>query len=154
MSEATLAASSVRTALLDRATCSLFHVGRVVFSFAIVALGVETLVSARYVTDGLGPQYKVIPVLPWLPAIPRLAYLFGAILVACGAGFLSQRTVHSEHDQRKREQVAACAREEIRRSFPRPRRHRRAIARVDSVARFLGRVLRSGIHRRRLEHRL
>jgi hypothetical protein len=83
----------VRTAWFDRATSSLFHAGRVVFSLAIVALGVETRVCARYVTDGLGPRYKVIPVLPWLPTIPWLAYLFGAILVACGAGLLSQRTV-------------------------------------------------------------
>ena len=93
MSEAILADSSVRTARLDRAAGALLHVGCVVFSLAIVALGVETLVCARYVSDGLGPQYKVIPVLPWLPAIPWLAYLFGAILVACGAGLLSQRTV-------------------------------------------------------------
>lgn len=134
MFEGTLAASSVRTAWFDRATSSLFHVGRVVFSLAIVALGVETLVCARYVTDGLGPQYKVIPVLPWLPAIPWLAYLFGAILVACGAGLLNAGV--------------RCG------PFPCPHGHRRAIARVDSVARVLGRVFRSGIHRRRLEHRL
>lgn len=87
MSEATLAAGSERTGWFDRATSLLFHVGRVVFSLAIVALCVETLVCARYVTDGLGPQYKVIPVLPSLPAIPWLAYLFGAILVACGTVF-------------------------------------------------------------------
>src|SRR5207245_11404527 len=40
-----------------------------------------------------GPHYKVVPVIPWLPAIPSLAYLVGAILVLCGAGLLFQRTL-------------------------------------------------------------
>ena len=39
------------------------------------------------------PYYKVVPVIPWLPAIPSLAYLVGAILVLCGAGLLFQRTL-------------------------------------------------------------
>ena len=46
----------------------LRRVGRAVFAFAMLALGVETLMYARDATDALGPQYKVIPVLPWLPA--------------------------------------------------------------------------------------
>jgi uncharacterized membrane protein len=66
----------------------LFNLGRVVFSLAIIGLGVETLVCARYVGHSLGPQYDVIPVLPWLPANPAIAYSFGAIWVLCGAGLL------------------------------------------------------------------
>jgi hypothetical protein len=50
------------------------------FSFAIIALGIETLVCARYESNALGPRYKIIPVLPFLPAIPWLAYVFGTIL--------------------------------------------------------------------------
>jgi len=34
-----------------------------------------------------------VPVIPWLPAIPSLAYLVGAILVLCGADLLFQRTL-------------------------------------------------------------
>jgi nicotinamidase-related amidase/uncharacterized membrane protein len=37
----------------------------------------------------------VIPVIPWLPAIPSLAYIFGAILVVLGAGLLFKRTVRT-----------------------------------------------------------
>ena len=33
--------------------------------------------------------------IPWLPAISWLAYLFGAVWVACGVGLLSRRTVRA-----------------------------------------------------------
>ncbi|MFZ0863220.1 MAG: hypothetical protein WCA27_23065 [Candidatus Sulfotelmatobacter sp.] len=79
----------------EQAAIVLFNVGRVVFSLAIVGLGIETLVCARYVGHSLGAQYAVIPALPWLPAIPWVAYLFGAIWVACGAGLLSRRTLRA-----------------------------------------------------------
>ena len=62
--------------------------GRVIFAVAIIAMGVETIVCARQATHSLGPQYDVIPVLPWLPSIPLLAYFFGAVWVFCGAGIL------------------------------------------------------------------
>lgn len=71
----------------------LFNVGRVVFSLAIIGLGVETLICARYVGHSLGPEYAVIPALPWLPANPWIAYSFGAIWVLCGAGILSRYTL-------------------------------------------------------------
>ncbi len=71
----------------------MFNAGRALFSLAIVALGVETLFCARTVGHSLGPQYNVIPALPWLPAIPVVAYLFGVTWVACGAGLLSSRTL-------------------------------------------------------------
>jgi len=72
---------------------SLRRTGQFIFSFAMVALGVETVVCAGDVTHALGPQSEVIPVIPWLPAIPWLAYLFGAILIFCGVGLLAIRTV-------------------------------------------------------------
>jgi len=68
-------------------------IGRYIFSFAIVAFGVETWVIARQVGHSLGPQYDVLNVLPWLPANPWVAYLFGAIWVACGVGLLFERTI-------------------------------------------------------------
>ena len=61
----------------------------------MVALGVETLICARDAAQVLGPQYNVIPVIPWLPAISWLAYLFGAVWVACGVGLLSRRTART-----------------------------------------------------------
>ena len=61
----------------------------------MVALGVETLICARAAAQVLGPQYNVIPVIPWLPAISWLAYLFGAVWVACGVGLLSRRTART-----------------------------------------------------------
>lgn len=74
---------------------ALFNMGRVLFSLAIIGLGIETLICARAATHSLGPGYEVIPVLPWLPAIPWVAYLFGAIWVICGAGLLSRRTLRT-----------------------------------------------------------
>lgn len=84
-----IAAESTR---LDRVADALAGPGRALFSLAIIGLGAETLVCARDATHALGARYSVVPVLPWLPAIPWLAYLFGAIWIACGAGLLSRRT--------------------------------------------------------------
>src|SRR5437764_5624556 len=67
--------------------------GRLLFSLAIIGIGVETLICSYVSSHSLGPHYKVVPVIPWLPAIPSLAYLVGAILVLSGAGLLFQRTL-------------------------------------------------------------
>jgi uncharacterized membrane protein len=67
--------------------------GRLLFSLAIIGIGVETLICSYVSSHSLGPHYKVVPVIPWLPAIPSLAYLVGAILALCGAGLLFQRTL-------------------------------------------------------------
>src|SRR6266699_3015674 len=67
--------------------------GRLLFSLAIIGIGVETLICSYVSSHSLGPPYKVVPVIPWLPAIPSLAYLVGAILILCGASLLFQRNV-------------------------------------------------------------
>jgi hypothetical protein len=67
--------------------------GRLLFSLAIIAIGVETLICSYVSSHSLGPHYKVVPVIPWLPAITGLAYLVGAIFVVCGAGILFRRTL-------------------------------------------------------------
>jgi len=67
--------------------------GRLLFSLAIIGIGVETLVCLYVSSHQPGPHYKVVPVIPWLPAIPGLAYAVGAILISCGAGLLFQRTL-------------------------------------------------------------
>src|ERR1035437_237363 len=90
-----LEAISTKRMRFERAAALLVRLGRALFSLAIVGLGIETLVCARYVGHSLGRQYEVIPALPWLPAIPWVAYLFGAIWMACGAGLLSKRTVRT-----------------------------------------------------------
>src|SRR5438445_12720384 len=61
--------------------------GRLLFSLAIIGIGVETVICS-YLSG-----HKVVPVIPWVPAIPSLAYLVGVILVVCGAGLLFQRTL-------------------------------------------------------------
>jgi uncharacterized membrane protein len=66
--------------------------GRLLFSLAIIGIGIETLICSYVSSYSPGPYYKVVPVIPWLPAIPILAYLVGALLVLCGAGLLFQRT--------------------------------------------------------------
>jgi hypothetical protein len=77
--------------LFDR----LFLPGRAIFALVIIAIGIETLAIARVVAHPLGPQYHAVSVLPWLPAIPWLAYLFGLIWIACGLGLLSNRTLRT-----------------------------------------------------------
>jgi uncharacterized membrane protein len=67
--------------------------GRVLFSLAIIGIGVETLICSYGSSQSLGPPYKVVPVIPWLPAIPSLAYSVGAIFILCGASLLFQRKV-------------------------------------------------------------
>ena len=62
----------------------LQRIGRILFSIAIIGIGVETFICAA------GP--KVVPVIPWLPAIPILAYPAGIIFVACGAGLFVQKS--------------------------------------------------------------
>src|SRR5437867_10056709 len=49
--------------------------GRLLFSLAIIGIGVETLICS-YVSS-----HKVVPVIPWLPAIPSLAYPVGTIFM-------------------------------------------------------------------------
>jgi uncharacterized membrane protein len=65
--------------------------GRFVFSTAILALGIETLVRAQTVDNSLGLGSRVIPVIPWPPAIPWLAYAIGIVWIACAAGLLTAR---------------------------------------------------------------
>src|SRR5205814_5520580 len=67
--------------------------GRLLFSLAIIGIGVETLICSYVSSHSLGPHFKVVPVIPWLPAIPSLAYLVGAIFILSGAGLLFQRTL-------------------------------------------------------------
>jgi uncharacterized membrane protein len=85
-------ATSGKTSRLEPPS-ALPILGRSIFALAILGLGVETIVCAGEVSRSLGPQYQVIPVIPWLPAISWLAYLFGTILVLCALGLLSTRTI-------------------------------------------------------------
>jgi uncharacterized membrane protein len=82
---------------LERAIDALLSPGRAIFALAIIGLGIETLVCAQHVIflypQASNPRFKVIPVLPFLPPIPWLAYLSGAILAICGAGLLFKRTL-------------------------------------------------------------
>jgi hypothetical protein len=71
-------AISTERTRLNWAADALLSPGRAVFALAIIALGIETLVCARI-----------------LPAIPWLAYMFGPVLAACGAGLLFKRTLRT-----------------------------------------------------------
>ena len=92
-------AISTERTRLNWAADALLSPGRAVFSLAIIAFGIETLVCARSAIflypQGSNPRFKVIPILPFLPAIPWLAYMFGPVLAACGAGLLSKRTMRT-----------------------------------------------------------
>lgn len=68
-------------------------IGRVIFALAMLGLGVESLVCAHVSGPNLGFGYTAIPILPFLPPLPWLGYLFGVILAACAVGMLIPRTV-------------------------------------------------------------
>jgi hypothetical protein len=67
--------------------------GRLLFSLAIIGIGVETLICAYAATHSPGLYHGVTPVVPWLPELPSLAYCAGLIFILCGAGLLFQRTL-------------------------------------------------------------
>jgi hypothetical protein len=75
----------------EEAMGAMVRPGRAVFSFAVAALGVETMICAGISQNPLGPGYNAIPVLPWLPAVPWLAILFGAVWTTCAVGLLFRR---------------------------------------------------------------
>jgi hypothetical protein len=52
--------------------------GRLLFSLAIIGIGVETLICVS--------SHKVVPVIPWLPAILSLAYPVGTIFILHPSG--------------------------------------------------------------------
>jgi uncharacterized membrane protein len=85
---------SVPGTRFERATDAVLSMGCPVFSLANIALGVETILCARSSAE-LSGQHIVIPVLPFLPPVPWLAYLFGAIWIACAVGLLFESTVRT-----------------------------------------------------------
>jgi uncharacterized membrane protein len=66
--------------------------GRLLFSLAIIGIGLETLICSYLSNHSPGP-HKIVQVIPWLPAIPILVYPVGAIFILCGASLLFQRNV-------------------------------------------------------------
>lgn len=65
--------------------------GRRVFGTAIAALGAEHLVCARMSEQPFPARFHaiVIPVIPWIPAHPWLAYTIGAALLLAGLSILT-----------------------------------------------------------------
>lgn len=61
-----------------------------IFGVAIIALGAEHLIFATTAAKFFPAHFRatVIPVIPWIPAHPWLAYLTGAALIAAGASIL------------------------------------------------------------------
>lgn len=81
---------------IERIGHALLSLGRPIFSLAMVGMGVESIVCAhRFVNlypPNHIPQFKVTPVLPWLPAIPSLDYIFGAVVIILALGLLFRST--------------------------------------------------------------
>ena len=65
--------------------------GRRIFGAAIAALGVEHFVCANMATQPFPAQFHaiVIPVIPWIPAHPWLAYLTGVALLVAGVSMVA-----------------------------------------------------------------
>ena len=62
---------------MKRAMDTILKQGRLVFAVAIVAFGVQHLICARF-----GQAH--VPVIPWVPGNPVLAYITGLALIATG----------------------------------------------------------------------
>jgi uncharacterized membrane protein len=78
---------------LERGVDAILALGRPIFALTNVALGIQTLVCTRFDSHSQGPEYHVIPCIPWLPAIPWLAWIFGLAWIACGLGMLFKRAL-------------------------------------------------------------
>lgn len=76
---------------------SVLAAGRAIFAFAVVALGIESVVCARRFAflyhRSPDPWLTAFPNFPYLPAIPAVGYFFGILLAGCGASLLTKRTV-------------------------------------------------------------
>lgn len=61
-----------------------------IFGVTIAALGVEHLVCANMAAQPFPARFHatVIPVIPWIPAHPWLAYVIGALLLVAGLSIL------------------------------------------------------------------
>lgn len=73
--------------------------GRPIFSLAIIGMGAETIACAHRSVSLYPPrhipQFTVTPVLPWLPPIPAVDYVFGAALLTLGLGLVFRATSRS-----------------------------------------------------------
>ncbi len=92
MASVMTAPASPGKSLLDRLFHALSAAGRAIYVLAIVGIGVETWVIAQTTAHPLGRGYDALNLIPWLPAIPWLAYLGGAIWIVCGAALFAQRS--------------------------------------------------------------
>lgn len=59
------------------------RLGRVIFAFAIVAIGVPSLIWAK-ASVMLVRGHPALPIMPYPPAIPRFAILLGIAMIICG----------------------------------------------------------------------
>jgi hypothetical protein len=66
-------------------------IGRAIFAFAIVAIGVESIGCAR-VSVAFVKESGVVPIIPYLPAVAALSVDFGIFLIACGVLMVRART--------------------------------------------------------------
>lgn len=81
---------------LGQWSLALLAAGAPIYAMAIVGLGVETLMcthsSVFLYPLPSNPRFKAVPILPFLPGVPWLAFLFGVILAICGLGLFFKRT--------------------------------------------------------------
>jgi len=86
--------------VFDRVVRAFLSLGRLVFVLAVIQLGLETLLCARYADSFSRQRFynldAVVPVVPWLPSsLPWMIYAFGAALTLAGAAMLWNRTLRA-----------------------------------------------------------
>jgi uncharacterized membrane protein len=87
-------------AVFDRVVSAILSLGRLVFVLAVIQLGLETLLCARFADSYSRQRFYningVVPVIPWLPSsLPWLIYAFGAALAVAGAAMLWNHTLRT-----------------------------------------------------------
>src|SRR5689334_2756428 len=70
----------------------LGRVGHLLFSLAILGIGLETLICAYVFGHSPDPHHRIIPVIPWVPTVVGLSYPVGVIFILCGVGLVFRRT--------------------------------------------------------------
>ena len=70
----------------------VFKSGLSIFALAIVAIGFENIVCSGAVDHKMGPEYAVISLMPFLPPVAGLAYIFGILSIGGGIQILMPRT--------------------------------------------------------------
>lgn len=84
---------------LEKTIAAILRLGGPIYALAVAGLGIETIVYAHTSVFlyplAVHPRFPAISVLPFLPPIPSLAYVFGIVMALLGFGLLFWQTLRT-----------------------------------------------------------